>query len=123
MTHLDQIVDLATSAYPCFPDCRSINGRIGLYFYFVLKDYSSRLHDFVVRQIVSLGKSKTIGPNDNSVLQNHIVSDFAIFTDGNVTVGHKSAPYLDAAIEHNVGEERGIVSNNDFIINKNKGSN
>ena len=66
-------------------------------------------------------KSKTIGPDDYSVLEFDPVANLRILPNRDVGMCYKIAADADAAIDRDVRVERGVVSQFDAFIDETKG--
>ena len=86
MTHLYQTVDLGAAFHSRFPHGGPVNRRKTLNLDIVLDYGNSRLHNFVVRSIVPLGKSVAVSAHNNTILENNTISNSTVLADGRVRV-------------------------------------
>ena len=77
----------------------------------VFNHYASGLRDFIPVAIVILGEPETIGADNNSVMQQHIVADLAVFSDGDVRVRKKVFADLYSAVNHHLRHQRAVFAN------------
>ena len=111
MSYLYQIVDLHPATNARFSHTGAIHTGIRLDLYIVLDYRRTGLHDFVPFALTLLGEAIPISPNNGAVLQDHVISQPAVFADDRVSMAQKVLPNLCSAIDHHMREQRAIISN------------
>src|SRR5208282_4684865 len=122
MSHMDQVVDLGPAPDTRLADARPVDAAVGLDLGVALDDDRARLDDLVpapsllVILVFVLSEAKTVAANDSSVLQQHVVSEPAELAHDGVRVGEEVLAYRHSAIDDNVGEQNGIVSDDRAFV-------
>jgi hypothetical protein len=75
----------------------------------------SRLNDFVPMPLVILCKSEAIAPDDDSILQKHVISNLASLAHNGVSVRKESVSDPRSPIEDNVRKKSCALSNDNII--------
>jgi hypothetical protein len=116
MTNLDQIVDFGAASNACFSNAGAIDAGIRLHFDVVLQHRRSGLDDFVPFARIVLGKSKTIGADHGAVLENNVVANHTVLSHDSMGMGEEVATNASACINHNVRQQRAMISNLDIFF-------
>src|ERR1700760_1543579 len=123
MTHLYEIVDLGASSDAGLPDTGAIDTRIGLNLHLVFDDGRAGLDDLVPFPGIVLGKAVAVGADHDTVLQNDMVSDPAVFADDSMRVGEEMIANMDIGVDHNVRKDGGVIADSAVLADHNIGAN
>lgn len=110
MTDDDEVVEFGAAADAGFADGGTIDASIGLDLDVVFKDRRPRLLHLVPGAVVLLGKTKAISADDDSVLQDHAVSDLAEFADRGMGVGKKIISNAGALVNGDEAMQNGVAA-------------
>ena len=116
MTDLHQVIDLNAAADAGFAYAGSVDAGVGLNFHVVFDYDWSWLRNLVPLSVVSLGEAKSVGTDDDSVVQQDVVADAAVLADHNVSVREEVAADLYAAIDYRVREQHCMIADLDVLV-------
>src|SRR5437588_713217 len=119
MSNLDKIVDFRALRNVGFPDAGAVHAGVGLHFDVIFEDRRARLHDLVPVTGVIFGKSEAIGANDHAVLQDDMIAESAMLAHNCVGVSKEMVADARAWINHDVGQQGSIGSNDNVAIDHN----
>jgi hypothetical protein len=113
---LHQIVDLDPSSDVSFADAGAVDAGVRLNLDVVFDHDRSRLGNLVPTSFAGLGEPEAVGADDDSVLQENVVADAAIFADYSMRVGEEIVADLYSAIDDYVRQQYGVVSDRDVLV-------
>jgi len=116
VAYVDQVVDFGASSYAGLAYAGAVYAGVGLDLGVTLYYYVSGLHDFVPAGVVSFREAEAVAAYHGSILEQDIVSQLAEFSDYGVGVGEEIVAYGCSAINDYVGEEDGVVSDDDVFV-------
>ncbi len=122
VAYLHQIVDLGIRSDHGFADAGAVHAGVCLHFHPVCQPGDPGLHNLVPSLRAIPGKSKTVCSDHNPVLQRHVISQLAILAHLGVRVGEKPVPNPGAPIDHDMGQQHGIVAERGTGVDHNVGS-
>lgn len=108
---VNHVIELGAAGNTSFAYAGAVDASIGLDLNIVFHDDSSGLDDFVPVASVVLGEAEAVRSHDRSVLQQHVVAEFAEFTDDGVGVCEEILADPGAAIDYDMCEQDGILAN------------
>lgn len=110
VTDEDEIVDLCAAADTGFADGGAVDAGVGLDFDVVFKDGGAGLNHFVPGAVGIFCVAEAVAADDDSVLQNDAVADFAEFADDGVSVGEEVSTDAHAAINSDETVQDGVFT-------------
>ena len=110
MAHLHEVVDLGVLAHAGFADAGAVHGGVCLHLHPVGQAGDAGLHDLVPSPGAVAGKAEAIGADHHAVLQGYVIAQFAELAHLGVGVGEEAVADARPAIDHNVGQQHGIVA-------------
>src|SRR5215469_13505990 len=90
-----------------FAQAGAIDTGVGLYLYVVADDCLAGLEHFVPASF-GLGEAEAVAPDYNSILQQDVVSDAAVFTNNRMRVGKEVIADAHTAINDDMREQHAV---------------
>lgn len=120
VANLDEVVDLRASVDAGLAQGSAVDAGISLDFYVIFEDGVAGLGDFAPSS-GGFCEAETVGADDGSVLQRHIVAYGTLFAYHSVGVGKKAIANAGVRIDDDVRVEDGVVTQNHVLSDDNIG--
>jgi hypothetical protein len=111
-----EVVDFCAASDAGLAYAGSVDAGVGLDLCVALDYYVAGLDDFVPAGGFVFRESEAVAAYYGSVLQQDVVSQAAEFSDYGMGVGEEILAYGCSAIDDYVGEEDGVVSDDDVFV-------
>src|ERR1700687_1045653 len=104
----NQIVNFRAAPYARLSDCGAVDARVRLDLHVILDHDRSMLQDFVPAPIRALRKSEPIASDDHAALQDHSISDAAVFSHDGLRMREEIVSNLYVSIESHQAMKHGV---------------
>ena len=118
MPYEHEIINFCAAANARFSDSGSIDARVGLNLHIVLNHDRGMLLDLVPTAVRALRKSEAIAPDDHSVLQNHSISNPAIFPHHGLRMRQEIVSNLDVPVKRDEAMKHRVAAHFDSFIDE-----
>src|SRR5258708_25391065 len=98
MTDLHQIVDLSSATHPRLADGAAIDTTVCLNLHIVLEHHDARLYDLVQALVGARRETVAVRTDDRAILQDHSITDAAVFAHYGVAVCQAIVAHRDASV-------------------------
>jgi hypothetical protein len=116
VAYVDEVVDFCASSDAGFAYAGSVDTGVGLDLGIAFNYYVSGLDDFVPAGGFVFRESEAVAAYYGSILEQDVVSDVAELSNYGVGVGEEIVAYGGSAIDDYVGQEDGVVSDDDVFV-------
>lgn len=116
VAYVDEVIDFCALPDASLAYAGSVDAGVGLDLCVALDYYVAGLDDFVPAGGFVFRESEAVAAYYGSVLQQDVVSQAAEFSDYGMGVGEEIVAYGCSAIDDYVGEEDGVVSDDDVFV-------